>query len=146
MIILVKMWTIFIFKQYNLTEVSIVKKKIGLTVLYFLGLIALYGFLAWTVNRIKFFNFIFEDCGIVIKDRVIDYIMPVIGVLLVMGVTAILIVNIIKIWKLSPKELKERVENRLIEVEMEQRKEKELALLEIEKKKKEIEELEKKLN
>lgn len=146
MIILVKMWTIFIFKQYNLTEVSIVKKKIGLTVLYFLGLIALYGFLAWTVNRIKFFNFIFEDCGIVIKDRVIDYIMPVIGVLLVMGVTAILIVNIIKIWKLSPKELKEREENRLIEVEMEQRKEKELALLEIEKKKKEIEELEKKLN
>lgn len=140
------MWTIFIFKQYNLTEVSIVKKKIGLTVLYFLGLIALYGFLAWTVNRIKFFNFIFEDCGIVIKDRVIDYIMPVIGVLLVMGVTAILIVNIIKIWKLSPKELKEREENRLIEVEMEQRKEKELALLEIEKKKKEIEELEKKLN
>lgn len=122
------------------------KKKIGLTVLYFLGLIALYGFLAWTVNRIKFFNFIFEDCGIVIKDRVIDYIMPVIGVLLVMGVTAILIVNIIKIWKLSPKELKEREENRLIEVEMEQRKEKELALLEIEKKKKEIEELEKKLN
>lgn len=146
MIILVKMWTFFIFKQYNLTEVSIVKKKIGLTVLYFLGLIALYGFLAWTVNRIKFFNFIFEDCGIVIKDRVIDYIMPVIGVLLVMGVTAILIVNIIKIWKLSPKELKEREENRLIEVEMEQRKEKELALLEIEKKKKEIEELEKKLN
>lgn len=140
------MWTFFIFKQYNLTEVSIVKKKIGLTVLYFLGLIALYGFLAWTVNRIKFFNFIFEDCGIVIKDRVIDYIMPVIGVLLVMGVTAILIVNIIKIWKLSPKELKEREENRLIEVEMEQRKEKELALLEIEKKKKEIEELEKKLN
>lgn len=122
------------------------KKKIGFTVLYFLGLIALYGFLAWTVNRIKFFNFIFEDCGIVIKDRVIDYIMPVIGVLLVMGVTAILIVNIIKIWKLSPKELKEREENRLIEVEMEQRKEKELALLEIEKKKKEIEELEKKLN
>lgn len=122
------------------------KKKIGFTVLYFLGLIALYGFLAWTVNRIKFFNFIFEDCGIVIKDRAIDYIMPVIGVLLVMGVTAILIVNIIKIWKLSPKELKEREENRLIEVEMEQRKEKELALLEIEKKKKEIEELEKKLN
>ena len=122
------------------------KKKIGLTILYFLGLIALYGFLAWTVNRIKFLNFIFEDCGIVIKDRVIDYIMPVIGVLLVMGVTAILIVNIIKIWKLSPKELKEREENRLIEIEMEQRKEKELALLEIEKKKKEIEELEKKLN
>lgn len=51
-----------------------------------------------------------------------------------------------KIWKLSPKELKEKEENRLIKVEMEQQKEKELALLEIEKKKKEIEELEKKLN
>lgn len=51
-----------------------------------------------------------------------------------------------KIWKLSPKELKEQEENRLIKAEMEKQKEKELTLLEIEKKKKEIEELENKLN
>lgn len=118
------------------------KKKIGFTVLYFLGLIALYGFLAWTVNRIKFLNFIFEYGGITIEPRIIDYIMPVIGILLVMGVTVILIVNIIKIWKLSPKELKEREENRLIEVEMKQQKEKERLVLEIKKKKEELEKLE----
>lgn len=120
------------------------KKKIGLTVLYFLGLIALYGVLAWIINMTMIVNAIFELWGMTMENRIIDYIMLVIGVLLIAGLTANLILGIIKIWKLSPKELKEREENRLIKVEMEQQKEKERLIFEIKKKKEELDKLENK--
>lgn len=152
MIILVKMWTIFIFKQYNLIEVSIVKKKIiwtvciSIFVLFSLFILYYAGSNLYVNLRILIMELKYQEINNLYGQYIFSLIFSILFLLECIMCLFFCIREYFKIWKLSPKELKEREENRLIKVEMEQRKEKELALLEIEKKKKEIEELEKKLN